>query len=503
MKRIFTFIRHNSLFCILFTLILVISFIPRSVEVLNGNPVFGFDQGREYIMTADIFDNKNIRLIGTPLGAGAAGLQGIFHGPLYYYFLGIPYLMFQGDPRGGTLLMLLFGMGSVVAGFALGKQLFGRNGGLVLMALIGISPLMIAQSRFIWSPYPSTFFILLAFYFIFRMKERGIFLFLASFFSAFIYNFELAIAVPLSLGLLIYAPFILGKKVKSYSILLLGFIVALLPMILFEARHQFMAVQGMTNYLLTPQKSSEKFDQVGHVVSHFNSFVGNISDSFSPLFIVPSLVLGIVLITPTIYLLLKEKKKHVKKYITFLLFLPILNFIILHFLRNTVYHYYLYHLSIIYMVLFTFILVQSRRYRVIFLSFSVLFIAFICTFLFVNTKMVLYDLGDYGGIAKLQGKIDAIDYIYNDANNKEFGLLVFSPPVYTYPYDYILQWRGKKEYGYIPHQNKEGVFYLLIEKDPEKPWSYNGWLETVIKDGKVVSEVTLPSGFIIQKRIKE
>jgi len=40
-----------------------------------------------------------------------------------------------------------------------------------------------------------------------------------------------------------------------------------------------------------------------------------------------------------------------------------------------------------------------------------------------------------------------------------------------------------------------------IEKDPWQPWSYQGWLKTVIKTGKIVKTVTLPSGFIVQERI--
>lgn len=41
---------------------------------------------------------------------------------------------------------------------------------------------------------------------------------------------------------------------------------------------------------------------------------------------------------------------------------------------------------------------------------------------------------------------------------------------------------------------------LIIEPDNSKPWSYNGWLETVIADGTIISTVALPTGHIIQKR---
>ena len=51
------------------------------------------------------------------------------------------------------------------------------------------------------------------------------------------------------------------------------------------------------------------------------------------------------------------------------------------------------------------------------------------------------------------------------------------------------------------HIRRKGLVYLLIEKDTSKPWSYQGWLETVIKDGDVINTEQLTSGFIIQKRL--
>jgi hypothetical protein len=113
------------------------------------------------------------------------------------------------------------------------------------------------------------------------------------------------------------------------------------------------------------------------------------------------------------------------------------------------------------------------------------------------------DYHDYGGTNKIRGKIDAIRFIYQDAKGKPFNLLVFTPPVYTYPYDYLLWWYGQRTYGYMPGKDKKGTLYLLIDVDNTKPWSYVGWLETVIKSGKTVATWTLPSGFIVEKRIIE
>jgi len=105
--------------------------------------------------------------------------------------------------------------------------------------------------------------------------------------------------------------------------------------------------------------------------------------------------------------------------------------------------------------------------------------------------------------AGLKKLTEAIEAIFQDAKGTPFGVLVFTPPVYTYPYDYLFWWIGTKKYHYVPHNEKRGVFYLLMEPDAGKPWSYKGWLETVVKDGTVVSTKELPSGFLIEKRMAQ
>lgn len=482
-----------------FWLILIFSIVPRSVEILNWNPVFGFDQGREYLIVQDIVENRNLRLIGTPLGAGSAGLQGIFHGPVYYYLLAIPYVIFSGDPAGGTVFMFTIGTLSVVAAFFLGRCLFGKYGGLVFMTLVGISPLFVAQSRFLWSPYPSTLFIIIALIFTFNLRKSYKNVFFAAFFSSFIYNFELAIALPLCIAVLLYSVYVFRLKFLNYAFLFAGLILGLLPMLLFEVRHSFMAVRGILSYIISGEKN-EKYNFIASLMDHLNSFGNHLVDTFLSIDIYP--ILLIILFLPAAFLLFKEKNKHLKEFMLFLISLPILNFVILLFLRNTVYNYYLYHLSFVYIALFTYILINIKN-KLIRYGYLVFFIVILLCFFVTNTRMFLHDISDYGGTAKLKGKVDAIDYIYNDAKGEQFGLFVFSPPVYTYPYDYIISWKQKKEYGYMPGQDKKGLFYLLIEKDSEKPWSYEGWIQTVIKTGRLEKEVVLPSGFIIQKRIGE
>ena len=488
-----------------FAVCLTIGILSRGIEILNGNYIFGFDHGREYLMTRDIVDYHDLRLIGTPLGAGSAGFQGIFHGPLYYYLLAIPYVLFRGDPYGGVVLMFFFGLCALGVSFLLGKRLFTTNWAIVLTSLLAISPPLIAQSRFIWSPYPSTLFSLIAFYCIVRIREKKIWVFLSAFFSALVYHFEFAIAVPLVITLLVYSTFVLKEKSKKhYALIFSGFITAALPMIIFEIKHNFMAIHGVISYIQTPGRN-ESANILTYQIDHLGGFLFNVVDSLPFHDNIPALLFLTTFLIALMYSLYKNKK--VDSFIIYLLLLPLVTFLSLFMLRNTVYQYYLFHLVVAYNILFVFIL-QKIKLKTIIRQYALLpFVLLLTVSVLLSVpkffKMITYDIADYGGDAKIKGKLDAVDYVYKDAKSKDFGVLIFNPPVYTYPYDYLFYWRGKQKYGYIPPYEKKKVTYLIIEVDPYKPWSYEGWLQTVIKDGKVISTVTRPSGIIIQKRTYE
>lgn len=498
----------NILFISAFLIIVFLSLFPRSIEVLNQNPIFGFDQGRDYLAAKNIVEDKKLTLIGAEIGSGSAAIHGIFQGPFYYYFLAIAYLFSNGNPNTPVLFMLILSLIAIAFSFYFGKKLFGIYGGLTTALLVAVSPSLITQARFAWAPYPESIFILLSLYFSYYFYERNkIKIFLAAFFAGFIYNFEFAVAVPLCLGLLVYAIYIFRRNISGYIVLLLGFFVAFSPMVLFEMRHGFMGIRGFIEYLMSDKSNIVSFypSTQALILDHWSSFLYNVSNTFPQGgFLSPAIILGFLLIF-SVYLLRREKNHNLKTFITFLILLFPINFLVFYFLKNTVWGYYLTDLNFVYIFIFSYLLYASfenKSYK-IFIAVGIFILLLILSGTVNAVKTSLYDYSDYGGTAKLKGKIDAIDYIYKDAKGKPFGALAFSPPIYTYPYDYLFSWYGNKKYNYIPYSEKKGTFYLLIEKDPNKPWSYKGWLETVIKSGKIIYTKTLPSGFIVQKRVEK
>src|SRR3989344_30798 len=370
--------------------------------------------------------------------------------------------------------MFLFSMASVAFSYFLGRKIFGAIGGLTTALLFALSPMFIAQARFVWNSNPSTLFILLSCLFVYLgMKKKNKYIFLSSFFAGFVYNFQFAVSIPLSISIILLYVFVAKiREIKKYLILFSGFFIAFLPMLLFEIRHGFMGIKGFAVYLFGPKEAGASFlPSQRIIVDHLSSFF-------------------------------KEKNSDLRKFIGFLLLLFPVHFLVFLFFRNAVWVYYLIALNIVYILLFSYSIASAfKRNNKIIKIFYVVFLLFVLIrALPMLVNVFNYDIRDYGGTAKIKGKTDAIDFIYNDANGKKFSLFIFSPPIYTYPYDYILWWHAGGKFGYMPDKVKSGTFYLLIEKDNGQFW-YKGWLETVIKDGTVVWEKELLSGFIVQKRI--
>jgi len=93
MRKIFKeFIKEKN-FTFFLLAIVILGSIPRSIEVISGNYLFGFDQGVFFQAVKEIVVNHKPALIGTEVGGG-----GFFQGPGWYYLLSIPFYLWRGDP---------------------------------------------------------------------------------------------------------------------------------------------------------------------------------------------------------------------------------------------------------------------------------------------------------------------------------------------------------------------------------------------------------------------
>ena len=455
----------------LLVFILILGFFLRGQELVSGNFLFLKDQGRDMLAVKSIVVDKKPTLIGP-----YTGLQSVFQGPLYYYLLAVPFFIFKGDPWGIMLLLMIASLTAIYIVF--------RIGGTLTAFLLATSPALAAAATFFWSPFfviPVMTGYLYFFISWVRIGDKRSFLGV-SIMLALLYHFELAFAVPWTIvNILIF----LGMGRRWYpKILFIAILLSISPLVLFDIRHDFLTTRsimallgGSTQGLTT---SFEPYDKI--IRDHIVSFVSSINASFFTNASIAGFT-SLVLIVAGIWYIGFGKKIEIK----LLFVMPVLLWLVYVLYPFQLYSWYLVGLFPIYMILLGYGL---SNHKVLAVGF-VLIVS-----IFTIQKLVkLYSSTDSGGTAKIRGKLQAIEAIYH--GDTPFNLLIFTPVVLTDAYDYLMWWK----YGAVPPKEKHGLTYLLIEPDPSKPWSHEGWLETVVSGGDIIDTWTLPSGFIIQKRM--
>lgn len=502
-KKIST--RRTSLLYWLFLLFtFTIAIALRSQEWLSNNYLFLIDQGRDMMAVKSIVFDHHLTLIGP-----YTSLQGVFQGPLWYYLLAIPTFITKGNPIGPQFLMFLISITTVFVVYFFTNYLFGRKIAAVSTFLFAISPEAIAAATYIWNPHPMWLLIVLyifSFYLVILGKQK--FQLALWLLVGLMFNFEAALAFFILLASFIYFLIFERKKfLNKYFLLgMLLLLITFLPQILFELRHNFLMTKSILNLFFGHKQGLiTKGDQSGYMplmLNHIQVFYNNFLSGFIQFNLFPNLSKLFLLLFIGTGILCKKIaifSDGEKKYLT-LLFCLVTIICLLSFLYPfPVRYWFLTGFQTFYILLIGFVV--GKLWGNLFLRVIIVVVFFLICFQVSQRIYTVYSSTDYGGSAKIRGLEEAVDYIYKDAKGKQFGLFIFTPPVYTYTYDYILWWYAKPKYHYVPYQEKKGTFYLLIQVDGGQPWSYKGWIETVIKTGEIIYTKTLvPSGFIVQKR---
>lgn len=489
-------------FFIVFTLFLGIGL--RAQEMISHNFLFLLDQGRDMMAVKSILYDGHLTLIGP-----STSLRGVFQGPLWYYLLAFSTGIFGGDPWGGIVLMVVISILVLIVVYFWVKKLFGEKTGIVTLFLFAVSPEASAAATYAWNPHPMWLLMVLyifSFYStIYKSKKFNIILWPV---IGLMFHFQTALAVFILLATITYF-LIFEKKLFLNKSLLIGiglFLLTFLPQLIFDIRHDFLMSKSALSLIGGSERGlfvdGEKSGYPRLIKGHFDSLYGNfrssfINDGFAKY--IPNLFIVTILLS---ILLLKKPNFFSKKESEFVLFifkLLLIIFLLTFFYPFPLRYWFLTGFQSFYLIILGLLLTKFLTDRLGKVFMFLLFIL-LTFYSFQKINLLYFNPPNDGGAEKIKGKLSAIDYIYKDSEDEFFGLLIFTPAVYTDAYDYLIFWYGKRQYGYVPHKDKKGTFYLLMETDNAKPWSNKGWRETVIKEGNILETVTLPTGLLIEKR---
>lgn len=236
---------------VLLLLILILATFLRFYRLSEYMTFLG-DEGRDALVIKSILLDHHIPLIGPPTSIG-----NIYLGPLYYYMMAIPMMIFWLNPVAAAGMNAFIGVLTVFLIYFLSKRLFNKEAGLLASFLYAVSPVNIIYSRSSWNPNPAPFFACLGMYCVYKThNEKSLkwFIFAGAFFAAaaqmhYLALILLPIAFVIWVGEIIFR-INLGKQIKNLSagllFAVLSFVFVMSPLIWFDLRHNSLNYRAIT-----------------------------------------------------------------------------------------------------------------------------------------------------------------------------------------------------------------------------------------------------------------
>lgn len=250
---------HKLALLALLTIVLLAGFLR--FYRLGDYMTFLGDEGRDALIIKKFLVEGDLPFIGPPTSVG-----NIYLGPMYYYMMSIPMVIFWLNPVSAAGMNAVIGVLTVVLIYYVGKKWFGEMAGLAGALLYSVSPITTYYSRSSWNPNPTPFFTLLAFFAMYEAhKSKNLnWLILTGIFTglAMQMHYLAIILIPIFLILVLVERY---RQVKNFfsgiAGGILGFILTLVPLMLFDLKHDFLNLRAFIAIL--SGSGAVGFDPVG------------------------------------------------------------------------------------------------------------------------------------------------------------------------------------------------------------------------------------------------
>ena len=228
---------------IIFFFILIVFIYLRLTPIINKTVPYTYDQGRDFLKAEEMIRDKNITFIGP-----TTGMMGVFHGAWWYYFLLIPYTIFNGWPQGFYIFLLLFNLAANLLFYLFLNMNLGFIPAIFYLLTVSVSPYFIRNAFFASNDMLSPLFVLFLIFSLYKLfeKKENKYLLLVGLALGFILETEVAFGIfliPVSvIALIIFKQF---KNIKRFLFFLSGFLLPVLPRLLFEVKNHFLQTKAL------------------------------------------------------------------------------------------------------------------------------------------------------------------------------------------------------------------------------------------------------------------
>lgn len=486
---------QNKFYLIFGAILIVLAFFLR-VWRIDQLLWFFYDQGRDALVISEILQG-NFTLIGP-----TTGIEGIFLGPFYYYFLSIGYLIGGGNPWIASIYHSFMGVLGFIVVFYIAKNYFDIKVALTFLILVTFSYNEIISNRWMANPTPAVLFSPLVLLFVSLSFKNPTFLIIATFCAGLLLQLEASSSIFL---ILITAFFILIYR-RKYNLKILifsfsSFVFTLLPQFIFEFRNNFLITKNILSFIAsnTPNDNISTFQIPNFITlserlnlysnAFFEKIAVNFNLSYSFIFLIFTLLV--------IFVVKLNWEKPIIKICTFWFFGILICFLFYFGNYGRIYKYYL---NPIFPIFFLYLALILKTLAKIFL-FKILVILFLLLFLFEQLKFTSsYLISGIDGekTIALGNENLAVEYVLSDSKNQDFNVDVYVPPVIPYAYDYLFYYYIGKRLDQINSKTEKNL-YTIHEYDGEILEREKKWLKRQDGIGKITKQVRF-GGIGVEKR---
>ncbi len=486
---------------LLVAIILLLAFFVRvyRIDQLLG---FYFDQGRDALVIWDFWHKGKFFLIGP-----TTGIEGVFRGPWYYWLIAPFYLLGRGDPVWPSAFLSLTTVAAVFLSYKVAEKLSGTLAGILAALIGGFSLYLVYASRWLSNPtlmlFISMVFVLSLFKILDGRKWGWL---LAAFTAGMAMQFGSAAELFYFPAIIIFSVYLFYKdrqKLPGIKIILWSIVLVLItfaPQILFDLRHQGILRGTISKFLFQEGSFKLSFWEVIKIrlPFYYDMF-------FSKLFPGMTLAKTTVACLFGLMVILKRKAILKNKYLVTLFILilsPLIGMLFFQGNYGNVYDYYFTGYYLVFVVLFAGVFGLFTRNT----PGKILTFVFLALFLSDNLpKVKNYIISGVDGptTIALGNQKQALGWIYDDAQGKNFNVDVYVPPVIPYAYDYLFLWQGTLRCGESlcgqKLNERVSLLYTLYEADPPHPERLEAWLLRQKEIGRIEKEVRF-GGITVQRR---
>lgn len=440
---------------------------------LNDLLGFYYDQGRDAKVIWDLWHNGNIFLIGP-----TTGIEGIFLGPFYYYFIAPFYLLGNGTPVAPAIWLALVNVGGIAVMFFIAKKYFGLTSAFLTAFFLSFSLNFVQSHRWLANPTPLPLFAALCVWFILAVIHSS---------QNHLSWALLGLCIGLSLQLeaasaIFFFPstlliFFVNRQAIHFTrinliLLIISFFITLLPQLVFDLIHDHILSQAFHRFLLSEQSFRPALTGLlnQRLIFYFDIF----STKFA--FGAQHILSLIVILTLSVVFSLKKLFSPVHNTIYIWWLTPLVSLLFYHGNHGYVWEYYFTGAFPFFILSVSVILAAAWTKR----WFGKLLVSlFVLIFTFQNFPRLKNYLsaGVDGPVhVTLGSSLPAVNWVFQDAGSQPFNVDAYVPPVISHSYDYLFLWLGSTQYHTLPATQLVPLLYTVFEQDPPHPERLETWL---------------------------